>query len=155
MSGTTTTSGGNPQVDQGTINRLRQSLIVPDLTTLNITASFLGRGAIRWEPEGQVTDEQQTLTGVVQSPAPYVMVNVTANLLRTQALASRWRAQMESLSTIGQIVVTCDTTSYQPLPLFNCAIRAAPGADFAGTDASYNVVIRGVYQVNSSLFAGI
>jgi hypothetical protein len=145
---------GNPYVNQGQINRLASSITVPLFPTLQIVNSNLGKKMIRWEPEGQATDEIETATGVVQSPIPFQMVTVTANLLRTQSLSLLWRAQMELLSTIGDILVTTDATGFIPYTLVNCAIRSAPPLDFAGQDADYNVVLRGVYYINSSLFAG-
>jgi hypothetical protein len=149
-----TLTPSNPQVKQGHLNRIAQSIVVQQFPSLLITGSFLGRRGIRWDPEGKAVDRIPTMTGAVNSPQPYQMVTVTANLLKSQNLALLWRAQMELLAVIGPVLVTTDATNFLPYQLVDASIITAPPLDFAGTDADYNVVIEGTYYINSQLFTG-
>jgi hypothetical protein len=144
---------GNPQITQGTLNRLRGSVVIPNFPALNVTAPFLGRPGISIAFQGETTTSIPTMTGTVQSPMPYQMVNVTVALLKTQSLASQWEAQRQTLSLIGDITVTTDTSTLPDYTFHNCAIDNVRDLNFAGEDAGYVVTITGYYQINSSLFS--
>ena len=85
----------NPQVPQGTLNRLRVSVAITQFPALNITPSYLGREMATLSFDGMVTTPIDTATGVVPSPEPYQRVTATVHLLRTQALANLWKQQLE------------------------------------------------------------
>jgi len=144
---------GNPQVVQGTLNRLRGSVVIPNHPELNVTAPYLGRGGISMAFEGETTTALPTMTGTVQSPLPYQMVTVTIALLKTQSLSSQWEAQRQTLSTIGDVTITTDTTSLGNYTLNNCAIDNVRELNFSGDDAGYTVTVKGYYQINSSLWS--
>ncbi len=61
---------GSPLVSQGTISRIRGSLIVPNFPNLNITAPYLGKMGIHLSFEGSATPMIDTMTGRVTSPEP-------------------------------------------------------------------------------------
>ena len=87
----------NPLISQGTINRLRASVVIPSNTALNVTPSYLGKAALRLAFIGPVTTSIGTLTGVVQSPEPYMEFNLTMHLLKSQAFANAWKMQIECI----------------------------------------------------------
>lgn len=82
----------NPQVPQGTLNRVRCSIIVPSYPALNITASYMSKSFATINFSGSFTELIPTATGGVASPEPYVMATVSVGLLRTQALSASWLA---------------------------------------------------------------
>ncbi|EJH9638897.1 hypothetical protein NGB03_003068, partial [Listeria monocytogenes] len=101
----------NPLVSQGTLNRVRCSVIVPAFTALNITAPYMGKSFARIAFEGDFTDQTGTGTGLVNSPAPYVPATITVGILRTQALSMAWRAQWEANSVLGQVKINSDSAA--------------------------------------------
>lgn len=143
---------GNPLVPQGTLNRLKASLVLPDLPALNVTASFLTKEGIGISFQGEITTMIQTMTGTVTSPEPYQMATVLVRLLRTQTLADAWKQQLETSSLIGDITVRPDTTTLSPYQILNCGIMTVGDLTFAGQDAGYGVSIAGYYPVNANLW---
>lgn len=142
----------NPQILQGTINRLRASVVIPAFPQLNVTAAFLGEEGIKMAFEGDATTFINTLTGAVTSPEPYLMVNVTVNLLKTQAIANIWKNQMETISLLGDLTIRPDAASLNPYALVNCSIMRPNDLDFTGKSAAYPISIRGYYNINNSLW---
>src|SRR6185503_10613982 len=112
----------NPLQDQGTLNRLKASVVIPALPGLNVTAPFLGKEAIRLALNGTATTRINTMTGQVTSPEPYMAATITINLLRPQALAAAFKQQMETTSLIGDITVYTDTPNFGNYPFSNCSI---------------------------------
>lgn len=142
----------NPLVQQGTLNRLRGSAIWTDHPELNVTAPFLGADGIGLSLEGESTTFHKTLTGTVTSPEPYMVVNMTFNLLRTQQLADLYKTQMENNALIGDCAVRTDSTTLSPYQFTNCAIQGVRELRINGTDAGYAVSVKGYYTVNSNLW---
>jgi hypothetical protein len=144
---------GNPLIDQGTLNRIIASVSWTSFPSLNVTAPFLNKAAIRLALDGESTLFLPTLTGAVTSPEPYMMITATINLLKTQGLAAQYKAQMELQSKIGDGVVRPDTTILPPYDIVNCAIQTVREMDYGGGDAGWAVTVRGYYNINSSLFS--
>jgi hypothetical protein len=142
----------NPQIQQGTLNRLRGSVVIPSYPALQVTAPFLGRAGISISFEGETTTMIPTMTGTVTSPFPYQMVTVSISLLKTQALAAAWETQRQTLSTIGDITVTPDTSTLPSYTFNNCAIQNVRELNFAGEDASFGVTLSGYYQINNNIW---
>jgi hypothetical protein len=142
----------NPQIQQGTLNRLRGSVVIPEYPALQVTAPFLGRAGISISFEGETTTMIPTMTGTVTSPFPYQMVTVSISLLKTQALAAAWETQRQSLSTIGDITITTDTSTLPSYTFNNCAIQNVRELNFAGEDASFGVTLSGYYQINNNIW---
>lgn len=142
----------NPLIEQGTVNRLRGSLVLPDNPQLNITAPYLGRAGLRLALQGAATVYLPTLTGAVRSPEPYMMISLAANLLKSQPLANAYKTRMETDSSLGNGTVRSDSTTLSVYELINLSIAEVRELNFTGEDADYLVTIIGYYSVNSSLF---
>jgi hypothetical protein len=142
----------NPLVAQGTLNRLRASVIWNDFPALNVTAPYLHKEGIRLALEGESTLLIPTMTGTVTSPEPYQMISCTINLLKTQALADLYKRQMEADSRLGSGVVRPDASTLSPYEIVNCAIESVRELNFAGDDAGYAVSVKGYYIVNNNLW---
>ncbi len=146
---------GNPNVRQGTLNRLKVSLVFADFPELNITPSFLGKEMIRIAFDGKITTFVPTTAGAVTSPEPYQKVMVTAHLLKTQALAPLFKAKLEANSLLGDCTVWPDVQTGDGLPNYaftNCAIEDIRELGFDGMDAGFAVSIGGYYIINSDLW---
>lgn len=144
----------NPLVEQGSLNRLRASVVVSGDATLNVTASFLGKEGISLALDGETTAMLGTLTGVVTSPEPYQLVSVRMELVKSQSLFAQYKKQMETNSLIGDITVRPDAKSIPPYTFNNCAIEGVDEIKLNGTVAGVTVRIRGSYPINSSLYDG-
>jgi hypothetical protein len=142
----------NPQILQGSLNRLRASVVVTNTPSLNVTPPFLGRQGIGITFDGETTTMIPTMTGTVTSPMPFQMVTVTMALLKTQSLAAQWEAQRQTNSVVGSITVTTDTATLPNYTFNNCAIDNVRELTFAGEDASYVVTLKGYYQINNNLW---
>lgn len=143
----------NPLIDQGTLNRLRGSLVVADSPELNVTAPYLGEAGISLGLEGQTTVFLNTMTGAVTSPEPYMLASVAVSLLKTQSLSDIYKQRMESDARIGQITVRPDAATLGNYVLVNCAIESVGNLSFNGRDAGFGVTIKGYYNVNANLWA--
>ena len=142
----------NPLISQGVINLVRASLVVPSNRSLNVTASFLGKGGINVALRSPVTTFIDQLTGRTTVPEPYVSIGITVNLIRTQQLAAQWFAQIVASSQLGDLTVIPDTPAFPNYNFTNCAIESAPDQAFASGDASYNLVIGGTWIINNDLW---
>ena len=143
---------GNPLVSQGTLNRIRASIVWPQFPSLNVTAPFLDRAGITLTLEGNSTVYLPTMTGAVTSPEPYMMVTCTIHLLKSQGLGPLYKAQMELNSLLGDGVVRGDSTVLPPYMITNAAISTVAELAFAGDNADFGVTVRGYYLLNSSMF---
>lgn len=142
----------NPNIQQGTLNRLLASVVCTTNPQLSVISGFLAKEGISIAFEGDTSQLIQTMTGGVTSPEPYVFANVTIHLLRSQAIASLYKTQIETNTSIGAIVVIPDSVTLIPYQLQNCILQNVQEMTFDGNNAGFIVKIRGVYQINSSLF---
>lgn len=142
----------NPLVFQGVLNKLRGSLSVILFPELNVTASYLGDDGISMAFEGEASAYLPTMTGAVPSPNPYQISTVSIALLRTQNLASVWKAQMETTTTIGDVVIRTDTPTLKDYSILNCTIKGVGEVAVNGRSPLYGLVLQGTYYVNSTLF---
>jgi len=143
----------NPQIPQGTLNRLRGAVIWTSFPALNVTAPFLGREGISLGFEGNMTDYVDTLTGAVTSPTPYVAARLTLNLLKTQGLSDAYKQQMETSTLLGEGQVRPDTTTLGPYTITNCGIEGLDELRLNGEVAGFVVRVRGYYVVNNQLWS--
>lgn len=144
----------NPLISQGTLNRLRASVVWSAFPQLNVTAPYLGKEGIRLSLEGESTTFIGTMTGAVTSPEPYMMISMAMNLLKTQQLADAYKRQMQNSALLGDGVVRPDSAILSPYSLINCAIESVRELDFSGGDAGYAVTVKGYYLVNNDLWGG-
>ena len=142
----------NPQIPQGTLNRIIAAVTWPDYPALNVTAPFVGREGIRLGFEGNATDFIDTLTGVVTSPAPYQRISLTMTLLKSQGLAQLYENQRANNSLLGNGNVYPDVTTLAPYSILNCGVMTVRELSFAGEDAAYAVSVSGYILTNSGLF---
>lgn len=142
----------NPLIAQGALNRVRASVTIPNFPNLNVTASYLGSEGISLAKNGEITHQIPTLTGLVNSPVPYVPVQLTIHLVRSQNLAQSYESQMQDNSVLGDLYCTPDASSLQDISIFNGAIVSVQEQKFNGTDAGYVITIGGYQPQNNSLF---
>lgn len=146
---------GNPYVPQGTLNKVRASVVFTNFPTLNITASNLGKAGISLGFTGNYAELIGTMTGTVPSPEPYVQAELTINMLKTQGLSDQYKTQLETNTVIGDLVVVPDASTLSNYPLSNCAIMSVRELVFNGTEPTLVVVIQGSYFVNNDLWASV
>jgi len=142
----------NPLISQGSLNRLRASVVWNSFPSLNVTASYLGKEGISLALDGMATTFINTLVGAVTSPEPYQMVTLVLNLLKTQSLAGLYKAQQEENCLLGNGVVRPDSIALPAYDITNCAIESVRDLKFSGEDAAYAVTIKGYYIINSVLY---
>ena len=147
-----------PRVPQGNLNRLRASLVLNDVASLNVIPSNLGVEGIALIFDGEATTQLPTMTGQVNSPEPYQPVTVQIHLLKTQQLAASYEERRQTNSLLGEGTVRPDVSAQSsgigPYQLENLAIRSVGELRLNGTDAGYRVTLTGFYIINNSLYDG-
>jgi hypothetical protein len=120
---------------------------------LNVTAPFLDKEGINLRLEGEMSMQHGTMTGLVQSPEPYVPVSVVIALLKTQGLAELYKSQFENSVLLGAGTVWPDvSTGITQFQLQNMSIQSVGDLMFNGTTPIFAVTCRGFYVLNNSLF---
>lgn len=142
----------NPLIAQGTLNRLRGSVVYASYPQLNVIAPYLAKEAISIAFDGDTSLLLGTLTGAVTSPEPYTFGTVTMHLLRSQFLAEAYKAQIETNTTMGTVSIFSDSTTLLPFTLQNCILMSLQELTFDGTQPSFIVRLRGVYNVNATMW---
>ena len=143
----------NPYLIAGPLNRVRCHGVVADTPTLNIQAQSMGKSFAHIELEGDFVHQIETATGVVNSPEPYVMANITIGLLRSQPLSAAWLAQAQDTGVIGDVTIHSDTSAFPAITLNDTSIRSiAPGA-YDGTDPVVRLTLRGTFNLNGALWS--
>jgi len=143
----------NPLVDQGVLNLLKAAVAWKNFQGLNVTASYLDRPGITLRKKGSATTQHPTMTGLVQSPQPYMEIDVVMALLKTQGLSDAYKTQMETDSIIGGGTVYPDTnTGLSPYVIDNMAIQTVGELVLNGTTPIWAVTLSGVWYINSSAF---
>ena len=137
---------------QGTLNRLRGSILIPAFPSLNITAAFLGKEGISASPKGPATTRIGTMTGAVTSPEPYREFTLTAHLIKAQAFSDAWKLQEELNTLLGDITVRPDSSMLSPYQYDNCSLDGVNGLTINGMDAGFVITISGVYYINSQMW---
>ena len=142
----------NPLVDQGTLNRLRASIVVPNAPQLNVISANLGREGIRLALDGPATAYLATMTGAVPSPEPYQIVTLTVNIVKSEPVSNIYKTQFETTVLIGPVTVRPDSPTLGLYQLLNCVLENVREMSYAGDEAIYAVTIKGTYQVNAGYF---
>ena len=142
----------NPQVNQGSLNRLLASVVFSDVPYLSVTSPFLGKEGISVGFEGDASMLLPTMTGGVPSPEPYQIANVTMHLLRTTVLGAAYKLQMETNTTLGSMNVISDTITLPPYQLDTCVLKSVQEITFDGNQPGMVVRIQGIYRINSAAF---
>ena len=146
----------NPFVPQGALNRLLGSFSFPDNSQYNITAAFLGSEGMSPNFNGPVTTMLGTMTGAVNSPEPYMLVETSVHLIRSQAFAETYRQAMLSNSNLGHGILRPDVPTGGPglgsFDFVNCNITGVRPFAMTGRDAGWMITITGIWYVNNSLW---
>lgn len=143
----------NQLIQQGTLNRLKATVVFASFDTLNITPGYLGKEGVNLALEGNITEIIETMTGNVPSPEPYVMIRIEVHLLKPQSLAALFKAQWEANSNIGDYTIRPDvTTGLTPFPVSNGSITNVGPMILNGSNAEMVVSLRGSYYINSDLW---
>jgi len=143
---------GNPQVNQGSLNRVKGSVSVVAHPELNITAPFLVKEGLSLSWDGETTTFIPTMTGVVVSPEPYQMVTLTIGILKTTTLGVAYKARIEQDATIGDCVINPDSSNFPKFTIQNAAIEGIEACTFNGTDPGFRIRIKGTWNVNNVLW---
>ncbi len=143
----------NPLIAQGTLNRVRVSVVVANLSNLNVTSPYMGKEFASISFQGSFAELIPTATGGVTSPEPYVMATVVINLLRTQGLASAWVSQAQATSAIGPVTIHSDTSAFPAITIDNAIIKDIEPGAFNGTDPVVRVTLQGIYDLNNNLWS--
>jgi hypothetical protein len=142
----------NPNVVQGTLNRVRTSVIIPAYPGLSVTAPYMGKSQCQLNFEGSFVTQKETATGFVDSPEPYVPATLEISLLRPQSLSNAWLQQVVSNAVLGDVVSHTDTSAFPAVHLSNCSIIKCDPGRFDGNDEIVAVTVRGVFQTNNILW---
>jgi hypothetical protein len=142
-------------VTQGNLNRIATHIVVASFTNLNVTAGYMGKSQAIVTLDGPIVNQIGTATSVVNSPEPYIMSTLVISLLRSQSLSNAWLAQIQSNATIGTVTAFPDSSTFSPIELVNCSIQDFDPGAFDGGDPTVKVTIRGVFYVNSAMWASL
>lgn len=142
----------NPLITQGLLNRVRVHTVVAENSALNVTASYMGKSQAQLTFEPPFVDQIETATGIINSPKPFVMGSLVINLLRSQSLANDWLNTTQVDSQLGTITVYGDSTTFEPITLYNTSITDFDPGAFDGQDPIVKLTIRGVFYVNNDLW---
>ena len=142
-----------PLIQQGTLNRVLPSVIVPGNTALNITSNYMGKSFVTVTFDGDFDNLIHTATGAVTSPEPYVQATASVSILRTQSLSGAWLAQAQKLSDIGNVSIFSDTTAFPEIDLVNCIIKHIDPGAYDGTDPVVRLTLGGIFYVNSRVWS--
>jgi hypothetical protein len=142
----------NLLVDQGTLNRIRASVVWPSFPALNITSPFLAKEGIKLALEGVATDYFGTMTGAVPSPAPYQICTITMALVKSQQLSNLYKTQFEANCLMGPCTIRPDSTTLGIYDLNNVVLENVEPMDFNGTQPNWTVTAKGYYLTNAFLF---
>lgn len=146
-------AGTNPLIDQGVLNRIKANVTWANFPGLNVTAPFLDKDGVTLRLEGEASMQHGTMTGLVQSPEPYMPISVVIALLRTQQLSNLYKTKMETNSLLGPGIVYPDvSTGLEPYSLLNMSIQSVGEMLLNGTTPIFGVTCRGYYTTNNYLF---
>ncbi|EAS2833362.1 hypothetical protein EHB58_09470 [Salmonella enterica subsp. enterica serovar Hull] len=136
----------------GVLNRVRASVKLSDHAELNVSASYLAKEGVELSVQGNFTDFLPAMTGAVQSPQPYVIIQARIHLVRSQALAAQYKKQWEANSAIGDARLYTDSSVFGDFDLHNTAITSVQDMSFAGGDPGVVITITGTYYVNDEMW---
>lgn len=142
------------QIAQGTINKLRASVVFADNPSLNVINSFLTKEAISISFQGEVGRLLPTMTGGVQSPEPYQMADIRIHLNRANGLADLFKQQIELDANIGSTNVIPDTAALSDYQIEAVIIQGVDEVTLDGNTPGFVVRLMGIYYINSTMWEG-
>ncbi len=142
-------------VNQGTLNLIRCSIIIPSYTNLSITPEYMSHEMAGITFDGPAVEQYDTGTGLVNSPQPYVKTTLSLTILKTQSLSAAWFAQFQKQCILGTVVVhpDVDTASGWPtIKIHTAALMHPQPGRFNGKEPGVVLTISGKVNANSDLF---
>ncbi len=115
-------------------------------------AAWVKRKGVELSFQGNITEFLPAMTGAVQSPQPYMILQARVHLLRSQALGKQFKAQWEKNATIGDAKVYSDSTVFGDFDIYNTAITNVQDMTFAGGEPGVAITITGTYYINSDMW---
>lgn len=103
-------------------------------------------------PDGAATDIIPTMAGTVGSQAPCQQVTVTVHLLRTQGLSDSYKNRFATDTSLGEVVITPDSTTLSNFTVLNCYLVNFNELTFNGMDAGYVVTMSGYITTNDNMW---
>ena len=143
----------NPLIAQGTLNRVRCSIVVPSYPSLSITSPYMGSSFASLDFSGPFSMLIPTATGAVNSPEPYVEGTISVGLLRTQSLALSWLNQAQTLSDLGAVTIHSFFNDTATTEIYTTVIQELNPGAFDGRDPVVRLVLRGIYYANNDLWS--
>ncbi len=142
----------NPMIPVGVLNRVRASIKFSDHPELNVSASYLAKEGVELVFQGNMTDFLPVMTGAVQSPQPYMIMQAKVHLVRSQALGAQYKTQWETNTAIGDAKVYSDSSTFGDFEVLNTAITNVQDMSFAGGQPGVAITITGTYYINSEMW---
>lgn len=142
----------NPMIPVGVLNRVRASIKFSDHPELNVSASYLAKEGVELVFQGNMTDFLPAMTGAVQSPQPYMIMQAKVHLVRSQALGAQYKTQWENNTAIGDAKVYSDSSTFGDFEVLNTAITNVQDMSFAGGQPGVAITITGTYYINSEMW---
>ncbi len=142
----------NPMIPVGVLNRVRASIKFSDHPELNVSASYLAKEGVELVFQGNMTDFLPAMTGAVQSPQPYMIMQAKVHLVRSQALGAQYKTQWETNTAIGDAKVYSDSSTFGDFEVLNTAITNVQDMSFAGGQPGVAITITGTYYINSEMW---
>jgi hypothetical protein len=142
----------NPQIPQGVINLGRVNLQVINFPQLNVTAPYMGAGGLSFSRNGPATTFINTLTGRVRSPEPFQPVTITIHLVKSQALASAWEAQLQLSSLLGPLAVFTDARLLPSYSFTEGGLENVGEIVSNGKSGEYTVTLGATYTINNNMW---
>jgi hypothetical protein len=139
-------------ISPGVLNRVRASVKFTDHPELNASASYLAKEGVEISFQGNIVEALQAMTGVVQSPQPYILAQAKIHLLRSQALATQYKKQWEVNGIVGDVRLYTDSSVFGEFDMTNTAITSVADMTFAGGDPGVVITLTGTYYVNSDMW---
>jgi hypothetical protein len=139
-------------LSQNVISKVRGSASFVDYPELNIIAANLGKNMITITEQGDDTHAIPTATTVVNSPEPYKIVEFSADIVRSQDLANRFKLQKEKFSVLGDATLRTDAAGYSDYKLTQVSIKGIDAIKMNGEEVGNTIHFQGVYAINSDLF---
>ena len=143
-----------PNVNQGILNRVQASIILPSYPALNITSDYMSKSFVTVAFTERFVDQPETATGLVQSPKPYVVTTATVGLLRSQALSGTYLSTVKKYALVGRVVVYPDADTFPVIRIRECSIVDLDPNTYDGQDPTVKVTFQGKVDVNENIWAG-
>ncbi|KWB16505.1 hypothetical protein [Burkholderia cepacia] len=143
---------GNPQAPLGTLNRLSAHVVFNDYPQLNVVPENLAKAGVSIEPQGNVVTQIDAMTGMINSPEPYVAVHLSIALNKTSPVADLFKSQMQQYAVVGAVDVYTDSSALSKYTLKNVSILSQGAVSTAGTDGTFNVTLAGTWYVNDAMW---